>query len=227
MRSAEAWPEFLAAAVSDGGNAGFSIGSDGVGRLQSSDGGTKVIGRAAEGLRLAMLLGCGRHTRCCTPHSVKCVDDLICRFCTPDENLISMRRETPSSYERVFFEYMEAGGLAGRLWPQMRLDWWHGCIDFVDRSTGICFQVDGEQHFLGKMYNTPRDQHVARDAASCLAALSNGSVLVRLHYKDVTSGTGLAAAAHLMRSATARPSGPCVLLSPAFDLVGPNFSRIG
>lgn len=221
MRSTEPLPEFLAAAVSGGGNAGFSIGLDGVGRLECSDGTTVLIGRATEGRRLSMLLGCGVHTRCCTPHCVRSVDDLICSFCTTDDDLTLLGRARPSTYERIFLSAMDSSRLGWRLWPQVQLPWWHGCIDFVDRLSGVCFQVDGEQHFLGTMYGTPRAEFVLRDAASCAAALGSGSVLVRLHYRDVLSGTGPARAAAVMRGAEAWPCRPCVLLSPSFNLVDP------
>lgn len=132
-----------------------------------------------------------------------------------------MGRDRPSSYERFFFETMEASRLAWRLWPQVHVPWWRGRVDFVDRSSGVCFQVDGEQHFLGRMYGTPRKEFVARDAANCAAALRSGSTLVRLHYLDVSSGAGPSRVAAIMRSAEAWPRRPCVMLSPAFNLPGP------
>jgi len=121
----------------------------------------------------------------------------------------------------LFFETMAARRLAWRLWPHVQLPWWRGRIDFVDRSTGIRFQVDGEHHFLGRMYGTPRAEFVARDAANCAAALGSGSTLMRLHHMDVLSGAGPARAAAILCGAEAGPRRPCVMLSPAFNLAGP------
>lgn len=221
MRSAEALPEFLADAISSGGNPGFNVGPDGVGRLECSGGAPTAIGRATEGVRLSMLLCCGRHLRYCTPHCVKDWNGLVCRFCTSDYELAAMKLTRPSSCERAFAAAMDARGLGAGLWAQVQLDWWHGCIDFVDRSTGICIQVDGEHHFLGRMYGTPRAEFVERDARNCMEALGNGRVLMRLHYRDVDSGVAVKRVARILRGEEAPPCASCVMLSPSFNLAGP------
>lgn len=218
MRGPEPLPEFMAAASSAGANDGFSVGRDGVGLLACSDGTTTLIGRATEGHRLFMLLGCGRHTRYCTPHCINSVEDLTCTYCTPDEELRRMGRARPSSYERTFWDEMEGRGLGWRLCPEVVQPWWRGPIDFVERSSGICFQIDGEHHFLKNMYGTPKAVFVGRDAANCVAALTSGCTVVRLHYIDVLSGAGPSRAAEILRGAEAGPRRPCVMLSPAFNL---------
>lgn len=218
MRLPSPLPKYIAAALAGGENQGLRVDADGRAWEVAVDGGRTPIGRAAEGRHFFFLLACNLHTRMCTLNAIRAERDLQCRFCLEDSDLAAWGIDTPSRYERLFFAAMQSSSLGVGLQPQVRLPFWHGMLDFVDRHTGVCIQVDGEQHFLRGMHCTPRSEYVTRDARNASAAMAAGRALVRVHYMDVHNESGVVLTSRILQAAAAAPMAPCVVLSPSFNL---------
>lgn len=93
-----------------------------------------------------------------------------------------------------------------------RVDLWHAPSD-------TCFEVDGQQHFVGGMHGFPSTSQPHTDIETMCAVWGAGAALVRLHHADLAGGAGAAlrtgAAALAFR--TQNPTTRFLLLSPCYN----------
>lgn len=170
---------------------------------------------------MEMVLDCDVHRRCCTIHAVGKPEDLMCPYCSSNEQLAAAGKRRPSSYEREFHSGLTDLGLGARLRAEEVVRGWGGRIDFVDRVSGALFQVDGEGHMLKRLYGVPVSGQLGKDVEMCMQAMKEGRVLVRVHYRDVQNGSGVRLAAETMQQAANGLAGPVLVLSSCFNLSDP------
>lgn len=208
------------------GNEGLTQRADGVLVLLQHGAGGDVerIVSSKEQVQLDWSLNCRVHLRHCTPHSICAPSDLICIYCASDEELEGLGKKCPSSHERGFWECMQTWQMVGRLRIEVKLGFWGGLIDYVDGTTGVLIQVDGEHHFAGRMHGESCMQRLDNDARMCIAAWRAGRVLVRVHHLDVKNESGMRLAMRAMRAVTAGRKGPVLVFSKHFDTRGSGVS---
>lgn len=213
-------PPWLASAIVGADNPGFRVTTEGFGVLER-DGRVVWLGVQTEKIKLEMKLDCDFHMRCCTINAIERFEDLMCPVCHSDEDLIAVQRRHPSSYERGFYIGMQELGLGERLRAQEQVGGWGGLVDFVDRVSGSSFQVDGAPHMMKRMHGVPVSAQLQNDVKMCMHAMREKRVLVRVHYLDVRSGSGMHLAAEIMQQAAGGMTGPLLVLSSSFNLSHP------
>lgn len=185
----------------------------------------EAVGRTTEGLKLDFALSCGTHKRRCTPNALREPRRLLCRFCTPANELKKNKCERPSSIERAAFDVIL--GLAnGGEWR------WQVCppagphfptrpkpLDFLHAPTGVYFKVDGQQHFKGGMHGVPSTRQQQIDIESMVAVWREGGALVRLHHADLAGAAkaARATAEAALQYRKANPLGPLLILTPSYN----------
>ncbi len=194
--------DWLKEALLRGDNASIEWSADGA-AWHHSDGGRREVGASLEGVKLDFGLSCGVHLRRCTPNAVRCKDQLLCRFCTPEKLLKRARRDRPSSNERVAYATFTS------LRPARQWRWQvcppldHPPVDFWHEAADVYVQVDGKQHFSGGMHGVPAAAQQAADLRSIEALWEAGAALVRVHHADLAGGAATGPAAVVVQAALA------------------------
>lgn len=113
---------------------------------------------------------------------------LSCQFCgfdgEPSSNGAKGSKRKPTTPEHTVGLALHGQGLLEQYAYQVRLPWWHGCMDYVHISTGTAIQIDGIGHFTG-IREQSRQQVMVRDVDCCARALHNGGRLLRISNLDL------------------------------------------
>lgn len=181
------------------------------------------MGVAKEGVRLHWKLSCGDCYRLHTPHAITAEEHLLCRFCSTDEELVAAEKERPSGPECILHTWFHKRGLASQLRHEVKLGWLGGRVDFLHVPSSVLVQVDGQQHFAGKMHDVPSCTYMDRDVDMCAAAWQAGRTVVRVHHLDLPPSAGFDPVLQLLATPN-KPTQPLLLLSPHYNLCAPHHS---
>lgn len=148
-------------------------------------GGQRVwLSDTLERRRFALKCRCTEyHCRYSTLKAIEAEYNLICQFCEHGTDQWTGANKNPVPECEV--EAMQA-------WRQLRLDYavacqvklgfWHGCVDFYHMPTELVVQIDGSSHFKGGHQVEPWQQ-LSLDLDCCAAAWNKGVRMLRIHHK--------------------------------------------
>lgn len=207
-------------AVFHGLNPRLAVRDDGVLTLLSADGGGGLvaIGRHTEGLQFYARLTCGAHYHLCTLHSITHPSKLLCRLCEPRPLLRAARVAALTRPEVRMHQAMAGLGVAADFYPQVKVPFWHGLVDFYHPTLNLIVQVDGPRHFAAEegVVHQERTQS-ARDVAMLASSWHACAVVLRVRDFDVDGPAAAAALLHAMDHKTRHPTCPLVALTPGFS----------
>lgn len=200
-------------------NPRLAVRDDGVLTLLPADGGGEpvAIGKHTEGLQFYARLTCGEHYHLCTLHSINHPRKLMCRLCEPQPLLRAARVAALTRPEVGMHQAMARLGVAADFYPQVKVPFWHGLVDFYHPTLNLVVQVDGPRHFAAEegVVHQERTQS-ARDAAMLASSWRAGAAVLRVRDFDVDGPAAAAALLHAISHKTQHPAWPLVALTPGF-----------
>lgn len=143
------------------------------------------------------LMGCRggkQHFAVRVSKSVTKFSHLWCPACMYDKHLWDeARKRSPSGCEFECMSMFEQLGVSSEFSYQVKPDFWGKAFDFYNMRGLYWLQVDGRCHWYGMMGQS-RETLLARGMQQCVAAVTAGAVLVRVHGDDVRDSTTMGAA---------------------------------
>ncbi len=189
-------------------------------RAASSDRPVKVV-KSLVGLCLVWgLTGCTpgkQHVRECVPHSIRGPACLKCPWCNynEDEWVAYGKQKIPESELRLMGQLVRTGWDMDARW-QAKLQFWAAPVDFVLRThRSVVLQADGSCHFDG-LYQENATTKLASDLRFCVAAMTTGLSVVRVHVTEVNNKSY---PTYLHAGIQAAIDDCCIVLSPSYSTI--------
>lgn len=177
----------------------------------------KIV-KSLVGLTLVWALaGClpgKQHMRECVPHTIICPVCLRCPWCDYDEDewVALGKQKIPASELKLMAQLSRTGWDKHARW-QAKLQFWAAPVDFLLRcERAVVLQADGNCHFAG-LYEETATCKLAADLRFCVAAVTAGVSVVRVHATEVDTRRY---PAYLPVAVEAAAAHRCIVLSPGY-----------
>lgn len=163
-----------------------------------SDGEKQWLSNTLEGKQFALRCRCGwEHYRYTTLKSISTENDLFCQFCQHDSKWWKgVCKDPVPACEVDAMHALKLMGLDSRVACQVRLQYWHGRVDFYHIPTKTVMQVDGRSHFAC-MHHRWSETQLSKDIDCCRQAWKKGVRLLRIHHLHGAMGRVMLAATQL------------------------------
>lgn len=178
-----------------------------------ADGTERRLCSSLQGHKLALACTCSKgHVRYSTPNSVRSLAALLCQYChhgTPAWREARRRRVHRS--EKKGMQALKSEQLDTRVACEVRLQFWHGRVDFYDIPSKTAMQADGEKRGAKLQSKLPGKQ-LQLDLRCCISAWREGVRMLRLHTEDSNWGA-------VMKAAVAQQHPKFIMLTSAYAAV--------